>query len=547
MRLPDTFAIGSAAAAAATPSVIGAKGWHLARMAALDLPVPPAFVIGTRHCPAGDGGGASAEVRAALPELLAPVEAATARRFADARCPLLVSVRSGAPASMPGMMQTLLNVGLSERTLPGLLRVTGNPRLAWDAYRRLIAQFGEVVARVPVEAFEDARCALAGGGDERGLDFAQLRALASRFLAVYREAAGEPFPQDEREQLERAVAAVFASWRSPHAVRYRRAHDIPEVPGTAVIVQAMVFGNAGGRSGAGVGFTRDPTTGAPALWVDFLANAQGEDIVSGRRVAHGATQLATAVPDAWAGIAAAARQLEHAFGDMQDFEFTVEDGRLYLLQSRAGKRSALAALRILLDLHDEGVIDAATALTRAEALDPASLVVARVVAEDGNGLAPLAQAASANTGVAIGEIALDEARAQARTDAGASVVLVRRDAETADLAALALAQGLLTQRGARTSHAAVVARQLGKVCLVGCGALAIDAAARRVHVGGRVLAEGDVVTLDGNTGSVYAGAARTVAERPLTLLARLATLMEARGGTRDGRTPAQVDAPVPAR
>lgn len=517
----DVHVIGGAAAGDVPPAAaIGGKAFHLAGMAALGLAVPPAFVLGTRHCAAVPATGLAADVRAALPEALAHVEAATGRRLGDARRPLLVSVRSGAPVSMPGMMQTLLNVGLSDRTLPGVLRLSGNPRLAWDAYRRLIAQFGEVVAGVPAETF----AGVDRGASARAPDFAELRALAQRHLDAYREATGHAFPQDPREQLERAIAAVFASWHAPHARRYRTSHAIPDVPGTAVIVQAMVFGNAGGRSGAGVGFTRDPTTGAPGLWVDYLSDAQGEDVVSGRRVAHGAGALVATLPDAWAELVGAADRLERTFGDMQDFEFTVEDGRLYLLQTRPGKRSPLAALRILLDLADEGIIDAHEALVRADALDPARLAITRVVADGGAASVPAAHAASANAGVAVGEIALDEARAAARTAAGAAVVLVRRDAETSDLAALDLACGLLTQHGARTSHAAVVARQLGKVCLVGCVGLDIDLAARRIRVGDAVLAEGDVITLDGNAGCVYVGAARTVVERPAPLLARLDAL-----------------------
>jgi pyruvate,orthophosphate dikinase len=536
MKAADTFTIGTLRPGGGTTppiAAMGAKAHHLARMADLGLPVPPAFVLGTRHC--ADSLGASGlrpNIRNALPPLLATVEEQTQRSFGDARRPLLVAVRSGAPVSMPGMMQTLLNIGLSDRTLAGFLRLTGNPRLVWDAYRRLVAQFGEVVAGVPAEAFEYTQSATALGPGEPALDFAALRALTQRHLDTYRQATGTAFPQDPQEQLERAITAVFASWQAPHARSYRQTHGIPDEPGTAVIVQAMVFGNAGGRSGAGVGFTRDPTTGEPGLWVDYLPNAQGEDVVSGRRIAHGAQRLALMMPEVWSELTATADKLERAFADMQDFEFTVEEGRLFMLQTREGKRSALAALRILLDLHDEKIIDAGAACARAAAIESARLTVPRVIAADGGTLIPLAQAASANTGVAIGEIVLDEAAARARVDAGAAVVLVRRDAETTDLAALDVAQGLLTQRGARTSHAAVVARQLGKVCLVGCARLVVDVTGRTVRIGERVLAEGDVITLDGNSGQVFAGAALTVSERPDELLARLAALP---GWTQDRR------------
>ena len=528
MRAADTFMIGThrpSAGSTAPVAAMGAKAHHLARMADLGLPVPPAFVLGTRHC--ADSRASSElrpNIRNALPKLLASVEGQTQRSFGDARRPLLVAVRSGAPVSMPGMMQTLLNIGLSDRTLEGFLKLTGNPRLVWDAYRRLVAQFGEVVAGMSADAFECAPSAATCDPGGQALDFAALRALTQQHLDTYRQVTGTAFPQDPQEQLERAITAVFTSWRAPLARSYRQSHGIPDEPGTAVIVQAMVFGNAGGRSGAGVGFTRDPTTGDPGPWVDFLPNAQGEDVVSGRRVAHGAQRLATTMPEVWTEIKAAANTLERAFADMQDFEFTVEEGRLFMLQTRKGKRSALAALRLLLDLHDEGIIDAKVACARAASIDLGRLTVPRVVANDGGTLAPIAQAASANIGVAIGEIVLDEARARARVEAGAAVVLVRRDAETADLAALELARGLLTQRGARTSHAAVVARQMDKVCLVGCAGLAVESDRLGVRIGEHRFVEGDVITLDGNTGNVYAGAALTVFERPHALLRRLAEL-----------------------
>jgi pyruvate,orthophosphate dikinase len=288
----------------------------------------------------------------------------------------------------------------------------------------------------------------------------------------------------------------------------------------------MVFGNAGGESGAGVGFTRDPVSGDPALWVDFLFNAQGEDVVSGRRSANGHDELATVLPQVWHDLCGAARQLEHAFGDLQEFEFTVQDGRLFMLQTRSGKRTPRAAARIALDLLDEGLIGPKLALERTAGLDRESLAFPCVVATGGTVLTPLGRAASASSGVAVGEIALDEARAVARHEAGVAVVLVRRDAETSDIAALESATGLLTQRGARTSHAAVVARQLRKVCLVGCTELQIDEAARTVQVGATTLHEGEQITLDGNEGVFYAGAARVEVNCPEELLVRLDALRQ---------------------
>ncbi|PZP33931.1 MAG: pyruvate, phosphate dikinase [Roseateles depolymerans] len=508
---PELFAFGCDALPALpepTPERLGFKAYNLQRMALLGLPVPPAFVLGTGLCASAATRAAGASAALWGPGLAA-LEQATGLRLGDPRRPLLLSVRSGAPVSMPGMMETLLNIGLSDATLDGFIRQTGQPRLAWDAYRRLVAGFGEIVAGIPAQRFEAELAAFGPGRSERELDFAELRALTRRCLAVYAQAAGRPFPQDPREQLQQAIAAVFGSWQSDKARAYRAAHHISDAIGTAVTVQTMVFGNAGVSSGAGVGFTRDPSSGANALWVDFLFNAQGEDVVSGRRSAHGHAQLAEVLPEVWAQLHVATALLESAFGDMQDFEFTVQQGRLYLLQTRSGKRTPQAAARIALDLLAQGLIDADTARERTAALDEPALALLRVVASDGAPLQPLASAAAASAGVAVGEIAFDAARAAARRADGAEVILVRRDAETADMAALQHATGLLTQRGARTSHAAVVARQMGRVCLVGCEALQLDEQRRELRVGEQVLAEGALITLDGNEGQVYAGAAQT--------------------------------------
>jgi len=515
----------------ASAQSMGFKAWNLLRMAQLGLPVPPAFVLGTHY---GTEHGAEHGTRAGARGAevwragLRALERSTGQILGDTRRPLLLSVRSGAPVSMPGMMETLLNIGLCDATVEGLMRQTGNPRLVWDAYRRLVATYGEVVAGVPVQRFDEAAAALSGGRDERELDFAELRLLTRRFQEIYAAGAGHSFPQDPAEQLEAAIEAVFASWQSPKAREYRRLHHIADDIGTAVTVQAMVFGNAGGQSGAGVGFTRDPASGEPVPWVDFLFNAQGEDVVSGRRSANGHAELAAVLPLVWQELTDAAQQIEHAFGDMQDFEFTVQDERLFMLQTRTGKRTPQAAARIALDLLDEGLIGPKLALERTAGLDRQALARSRVVTESGAPLLALGRAATASNGVAVGELALDEARALARHRAGMPVVLVRRDAETGDIAALESATGLLTQRGARTSHAAVVARQLGKVCLVGCTDLQIDERARTVQVGKTTLHEGDVITLDGNEGVFYAGAARMAIEYPEELLARLDALRRRR-------------------
>lgn len=535
---------------AALVAQIGFKAYGLSRMAALGLPVPPAFVLGTGYC-SNDSARRRAVERAVWGPPLQRVEKACGQRFGDPRRPLLVAVRSGAPVSMPGMLDTLLDIGLCDATVPGFLRQTGNPRLVWDTYRRLVASYGELIDGISPQVFADEYAALTGaagmaGGssDERGApDFALLRQLTRRYLAAYERAAGRPFPQAPEAQLAGAIGAVLASWQSEKAVAFRRHCAISEDVGTAVTVQAMAFGNGGGRSGAGVGFTRDPSTGERAPWVDFLFNAQGEDVVSGRREAFGHDELARVMPAVWDALRDAASRLEQAFGDMQDFEFTVQDGRLFLLQTRSGKRTPQAAAQIALDLLDEGVIDASTARERTAAIAESALARTRVVSacnagrhaagDDAGGAQPLvplvslARAASATNGVATGEIALDEPSARERHAAGRPVILVRRDADTHDLVALQAAAGLLTRRGARTSHAAVVARQLGKVCLTGCEALQIDDAARTVQIGGRTFNEGDTLTLDGNEGAIYAGETRTVTEPLTELRTRLARLRSA--------------------
>jgi pyruvate,orthophosphate dikinase len=460
---PGVYLIGCSGEMAAdqdaSAHTMGSKAWNLLRMAQMSLSVPPAFVLGTCFC-----NDASARDEASRPGFWQPALQALERRtgltYGDSRRPLLLSVRSGAAVSMPGMMETLLNVGLCDATVGGLLRQTGNPRLVWDAYRRLIATYAEVVAGLPAQLFDEATTTLFGARDERDLDFADLRALTRQFLEVYEHAASKPFPQSPQLQLVGAIAAVFASWNSAKAHDYRSTNHIPDTIGTAVTVQAMAFGNAGGQSGAGVGFTRDPATGEPGLWVDFLFNAQGEDVVSGRRSAHGHDELAAVLPAVWLALQDTGEQLERAFGDMQDFEFTVQEGRLFMLQSRSGKRTPQAAARIALDMLDAGMIDIDIARTRTAGLNRESLGQPHVVAEGGVPLVPLAQAPAASSGVAIGEIALDEARAVARHAAGVPVVLVRHTAETSDIAAIELAEGLLTCLGARTSHAAGVPRRL---------------------------------------------------------------------------------------
>lgn len=495
---------------------IGFKAYNLARMAGLGLPVPPAFVLDTAWC-ARCSWLTAADWQVALDRL----ESVCGERLGDPRRPLLLSVRSGAPVSMPGMMETVLDIGLCDATVPGLLRHRGNPRLVWDAYRRLVCGFGEVVMGIDPAVFEGDRLAVLGEPGRAPSDFTELRSLTRAHLASVQRVSGRPFPQDPQQQLAAAISAVFDSWQAPKARRWRALKGLDEAMGTAVTVQRMVFGNGGGRSGAGVGFTRHPSTGEPSPWVDFLFDAQGEDVVSGRHSAPGHERLAHLLPQAWAELQQACRTLEHAFGDMQDVEFTVEDARLWMLQTRDGKRTPQAAARIALDLFDEGLIDRPTALARTDALNEESLAVSRLARSDGE---PLARAVAAAHGVAAGEIALDEARARERRAAGVPVLLLRHAAETADIGALDLAEGLLTVHGARTAHAAVVARQLGKVCLVGCDALSIDLDRREVTIGRRRFAEGEWLTLDGHQGEVWPGWLEVVRSADPALLERLARL-----------------------
>ncbi len=482
---------------------MGSKGFHLLEMTRIGLNVPSALVIGTAH---------STNPHACLDLLfnkaLPTLEQIVGMRLGDAARPLTLSVRSGAPVSMPGMMETILNVGLCDSTISGFIRQTGHPRLAWDSYRRLIVSYAETVMGVDVDVFEAELARVCDGRDERELDFTDHRALVRHHLEAVSTRTGSDFPQDARAQLAGAVVAVFASWRSDKANTYRRIHDIDDTSGTAVIIQRMVFGNCGQDSGSGVGFTRDPISGQKQLWVDYLRNAQGEDVVSGRRTVRNSNQLADFQPSVWSALHTAADQLERHFKDMQDIEFTVHRGELFMLQTRAGKRTALAHARITLDLLAEGLIDRACARERVKEVKLSELATTVPVTLDrGSALTstPIATATPASSGWVSGHVALDQASARTLHAKGSPVILVRQDAETLDLPALELSIGMLTQRGARTSHAAVVARQLGKACLVACSAMRIDLQSRQATFGDALVREGDAITLNGNEGHVYRG------------------------------------------
>jgi pyruvate,orthophosphate dikinase len=509
----------------ADPASVGFKAYNLMRMSAIGLPVPHGFVLGTAHC--------RAFLKHKLPELrdllasqVRSLEAGTGLVFGGERKPLLLSVRSGAPVSMPGMLETVLDVGLNSTTLRGFLRMTGNPRLVWDSWRRLIQSFAEVVHGVAGSAAGNdfdrllaEALAVHGLATSRDLDFHQMKGLAAAYLELYARLVGAPFPQDPLDQLEAAARAVFRSWNSDKAVAYRRINGLADDLGTAVTVQRMVFGNAGGTSGSGVAFTRDPASGENMIYLDFLANAQGEDIVSGRRALSASDDLASLLPPVYQEIMEVAQRLEHEFRDTQEFEFTVQDSKLYLLQTRGGKRTPLAALRMAVEQVAEGLIEPAAALARLARLDLDAIESPRL--RLGNDTPLLATANSASLGVASGRIALDVETAQRMAEKGEPVILVRMEIATDDIAGIDVATGLLTAFGGRTSHAAVVARERNKVCLVGCTSLGIDLAKRQITLGEQTLAEGDLICLDGESGHVYAGAPRIEHERPSALLAEV--------------------------
>ncbi|TSA15212.1 MAG: pyruvate, phosphate dikinase [Betaproteobacteria bacterium] len=495
-------------------------------MAAIGLPVPAAFVLSTAFC--RDYYAAKGVLPEGFRELLRgnlrELERLSGLSFGGERRPLLVSVRSGAAVSMPGMLDTVLNVGLNDATVAGLVRMTGNPRLAWDSYRRLIQSFAEVVHGAKPDAFDAARARLLKAArlvHASELDFIALRDLAAEYQEIYREATGEGFPQSPLDQLVAAAEAVFRSWSGRKALEYRRIHRLRGATGTAVCVQTMVYGNSGGTSGSGVAFTRDPATGENALYMDFLFNAQGDDVVSGRHEVGDCAQIGALLPEVVPQIESLRQRLEAEFGDLQEFEFTLQNGQIYLLQTRSGKRTPLAALRIAVEMVAAGLIEPAAALRRLKGHKLQAIQTEAIRAREGQ--TPLARAIPAGVGVAVGEIALDADTARRRAAAGKSVILVREDISTDDVAGIANAAGILTARGGRTAHAAVVARQLGKVCLVGCRGLAIDLAKRNCNIGGKALREGQIVSLDGGAGDIYAGAVDVVRTKPERELAAVAS------------------------
>ena len=488
--------------------LLGGKGAGLAEMTAIGIPVPAGFTITTDACREymRSGGELPEGLAEQIEEHLRRLEEEAGKRFGDPADPLLVSVRSGAAVSMPGMMDTILNLGLNEEAVEGLAQGTGNERFAWDAYRRLVQMYGDVVAGVDAHRFEEE---IAARKEERGVEqdveltAGDLRDLAARFAEIYREESGDDFPQDPREQLDRAVRAVFDSWDTPRAQVYRRANGIPDDLGTAVNVVQMVFGNTGDDSGTGVAFTRDPATGEQGLWGEFLTNAQGEDVVAGVRTPEPIERMRERLPEAFEQLAATMQRLEEHYREMQDIEFTVEEGRLYLLQTRTGKRTAQAAIRIAVDMVGEGLVSREEAVAR---VDPAQLdQLLHPMIDPKAEYEVAARGLNASPGAATGKIVLDADTAEERGRAGEDVILVRWETTPDDIHGLIEARGVLTAQGGMTSHAAVVARGMGKPCVAGCEGLQIDLSARTISLAGERLSEGDVLTIDGATGKVIVG------------------------------------------
>ncbi|MBC5737068.1 pyruvate, phosphate dikinase [Lawsonibacter faecis] len=495
--------------------LLGGKGANLAEMSNLGMPVPQGFTVSTEACTQyyNDGRAINADIQAEIMEYLTKLEEITGKKFGDPKNPLLVSVRSGARASMPGMMDTILNLGLNDTVVEGFAEITNNPRFAYDSYRRFIQMFSDVVMELSKKRFEeiiDAKKAERGIKLDTEMTTEDLKDLVIRFKKFYKDEKGVDFPTDPKTQLMEAVKAVFRSWDNPRANVYRRMNEIPYDWGTAVNVQSMVFGNSGDNSGTGVAFTRNPATGEKALFGEYLINAQGEDVVAGVRTPSPISKLHEEMPEVYDQFAAIATKLEQHYKDMQDMEFTIENGKLYMLQTRNGKRTAAAALKVAVDLVDEGMISEKEAVLRVEPkqldsllhpqFDPAALKKAEVI---GKGLA-------ASPGAACGKVVFTAEDAKAWHERGEKVVLVRLETSPEDIEGMQVAQGILTVRGGMTSHAAVVARGMGTCCVSGCGDIVVDYAAKKFSLSGKDYHEGDFISIDGSTGNIYGEAIATV-------------------------------------
>ena len=493
--------------------LVGGKGANLAEMVELGIPVPAGFTITTEACiefynndqkwPAG--------LEEQVVENLAKIEEAMGAKFGDPKNPLLVSVRSGARVSMPGMMDTVLNLGLNDETVQGLIAKSGNPRFGWDSFRRFIQMYGDVVMGVEHDKFEEALQAAKtakGVHDDTDLTAEDLQELVSKYKAIVLKEAGRLFPNDPMEQLRGAIDAVFSSWNNPRAIRYRELNDIPGDWGTAVNVQTMVFGNMGDNSGTGVAFTRNPSTGENVFYGEYLMNAQGEDVVAGIRTPNPIKQLAESKPEIYQELVSIYKKLEQHYRDMQDIEFTIQEDKLYMLQTRVGKRTAQAAVRIAVEMVEEGLIDKKDALLR---IDPQQLdqLLHKRIDPDAK-LDVIAKGLPASPGAAIGRIVFTAHEAEAWKERGEQVILVRTETSPEDIGGMDAAEGILTSRGGMTSHAAVVARGMGKCCVAGCGDARIDEKKKIVNINGHVLKEGDWITLNGSTGEVILGKTKLI-------------------------------------
>ena len=519
------FGGGVAEGTAKMKNLLGGKGANLAEMCNLGLPVPPGFTITTEVCThyTANAEAYPAGLEAEVETALAKIEATVGAKFGDPKNPLLVSVRSGARASMPGMMDTVLNLGLNDETVAGLAKLSGNPRFAYDSYRRFISMYGDVVLGVEHHLFEDI---LGETKDDKGvtldteLDADDLKKLVKAYRAKIEEETGKPFPQDPKEQLWGAIRAVFKSWMNQRAIVYRRLHDIPESWGTAVNVQAMVFGNMGDDCATGVAFTRDPSTGERRFYGEFLVNAQGEDVVAGIRtpqqltIAGKQANLSTlpameeAMPEVFKQLDAVRGQLEAHYRDMQDIEFTVQRGKLFMLQTRSGKRTARAALKIAVEMVAEGLIDKKEAVLR---INPSSLdQLLHPTLDPKAKKTVLARGLPASPGAASGKVVFSADEAEARAGKGERVLLTRIETSPEDIHGMHAAEGILTTRGGMTSHAAVVARGMGRPCVSGAGELRIDYARKLLVVRGTTVKEGDILTIDGGTGEVFLGEVPTI-------------------------------------
>ena len=495
--------------------LLGGKGANLAEMTNIGLPVPQGFTISTEACTKyyEDGRKINDDIMAEINEYIVKMEGITGKKFGDKENPLLVSVRSGARASMPGMMDTILNLGLNEDVVAVMAEKSNNERWAWDCYRRFIQMYSDVVMEVGKKYFEeliDKMKAEKGVTQDVELDANDLKELAGQFKAEYKAKIGEDFPSDPKEQLMGAIKAVFRSWDNPRANVYRRDNDIPYSWGTAVNVQSMAFGNMGDDCGTGVAFTRDPATGAKGLFGEFLTNAQGEDVVAGVRTPMHIQEMEQKFPEAFKEFTEVCKTLEDHYRDMQDMEFTVEHGKLYMLQTRNGKRTAQAALKIACDLVDEGMRTEEEAVAMIDPRNLDTLLHPQFDAKALKAATPIGKGLGASPGAACGKIVFTAEDAVVWADRGEKVVLVRLETSPEDITGMKAAQGILTVRGGMTSHAAVVARGMGKCCVSGAGEIKVDYKARTVEMGGKIYKEGDWISLNGSTGDVYDGQVPTV-------------------------------------